>query len=574
MGCLSKSNTAPAKYNKSLHELFTENSPPTVSVNVAPLYCVGDWVEIQIKGSDPEGDVLNYQIVNPTDPLPDGLSLNNSTGLISGKLALNQGVGSSTNYAVNVRVADFFGASTHITINLFVISTCGARVGGFSLIDASNNTSLGPLHDGDVIDLSLLPSNLSIRANANPGEEDVNSVVFDFNGKNNFRTENIEPYALGGDRSGDYSSMLLPLGTNKLTATPYSLSDGKGTSGMPLSVMFTVVKTTGNHPPSLSTGSEESVPCRGDHIEISLVGKDPDNDPLVYSIDPRGDRLPDHLSIDPKTGLISGLLVKTGDEGSSTFYDLLVKATDPGGLFAYTVVHLFSIDCGLRVSSFTLVDAATDKDIMRLRSGDILNLQQLPSQLTIRADVYPEESVKSVVFDLNGKNRYRTEKLTPFALGGDNNGDYNSVPIKQGLNTVTATPFYDTDATQRDNQSFTLNFYVSANVLPGLTNKNKTEGERVAHFELTYQQIQLTAFPNPFASQLQVRLSKNLATPLRVTLQLHNTDGQLVFSRQLSVHSGIRQFDVAVPSLPKGIYWLQVLNNEKPVTKPVKLYHR
>jgi hypothetical protein len=96
-------------------------------------------------------------------------------------------------------------------------------------------------------------------------------------------------------------------------------------------------------------------------------------------------------------------------------------------------------DTYVNVSGFMLVDAATNTDIRPLLNDDWLVLSQLPPQLSVRATVYGTPG--SVVFGYNGNPNYRTENAAPYALSGDNNGDYAVQPLVGGEHTLTATPY-------------------------------------------------------------------------------------------------------------------------------------
>ncbi|MGB5819766.1 MAG: choice-of-anchor D domain-containing protein [Saonia sp.] len=114
------------------------------------------------------------------------------------------------------------------------------RVSTFTLVNADTNEEIGPLNEGDVIDLADFDAN-SFNVVANIGEEAVGSVVFDFNGDEGFRTESTAPYALGGDSNGNFRTVVFPLGTNTITATPFTERGGRGDAGIPLTVNFEVV---------------------------------------------------------------------------------------------------------------------------------------------------------------------------------------------------------------------------------------------------------------------------------------------------------------------------------------------
>jgi hypothetical protein len=114
----------------------------------------------------------------------------------------------------------------------------------FTLINADTDQPIAtfdPLNDGATLNLATLPTrNLNIRANTSPAI--VGSVRFGWNTNSNYRTQNDAPYALGGDNNGNYSAWRPSrLGTQALTATPYTRSDARGTAGTALTITFSVI---------------------------------------------------------------------------------------------------------------------------------------------------------------------------------------------------------------------------------------------------------------------------------------------------------------------------------------------
>jgi len=129
------------------------------------------------------------------------------------------------------------------------------------------------------------------------------------------------------------------------------------------------------------------------------------------------------------------------------------------------------------ISSLTLVNAATDLDIATLTNGYIVDLGTYPS-ISIRAN--PVGSVESVVFSLDG-NPIQTENLLPYAIAGDNSGDYTAWSISNGTHTVLAVP-YDQDGgsgTSGGSVSLSVNF-----VTPTPT-PTPTPGLLIADIEIT-----------------------------------------------------------------------------------------
>ncbi|MEN1785207.1 MAG: T9SS type A sorting domain-containing protein, partial [Bacteroidota bacterium] len=112
----------------------------------------------------------------------------------------------------------------------------------FVLIDATTDTALVPIADGDVINVADFPAVTDFNIEAITGDLVVESVVFDFSGQENFRTENVAPYALGGDISGDFSPLSLPFGMNTLTATAYTEDRGAGAVSATTTISFEVIE--------------------------------------------------------------------------------------------------------------------------------------------------------------------------------------------------------------------------------------------------------------------------------------------------------------------------------------------
>ncbi|MEK6155255.1 ExeM/NucH family extracellular endonuclease [Flavobacteriaceae bacterium 3-367] len=124
---------------------------------------------------------------------------------------------------------DPYRASDHdpIIVGMDLSGDVELTVTAFYLINADTNEDIGLITEGGLFDIGALPTtNLSIRAEAT---NDTESVRLELTGAlGTARTENIVPYALFGDKSGNYSGQEFGVGTYMLKATPYS---GKGLSG-------------------------------------------------------------------------------------------------------------------------------------------------------------------------------------------------------------------------------------------------------------------------------------------------------------------------------------------------------
>lgn len=116
----------------------------------------------------------------------------------------------------------------------------GTAVSSFTLVNADSDLDIGPLTNGQTVNLQTLPTrNLNVRANTTPSF--VGSVRFTFSGTPGQATESTAPYALAGDTSGNYNAWTPSLGSHTLTGTPYSGAAATGTAGTSLTVSFTVI---------------------------------------------------------------------------------------------------------------------------------------------------------------------------------------------------------------------------------------------------------------------------------------------------------------------------------------------
>jgi len=205
---------------------------------------------------------------------------------------------------------------------------------GFVLVNANNNTDIGPIANGDVIDVSSLPTmNLNIRAEAT---SDTESVRLELSGaQSTGRTENVAPYALYGDNSGNYTAHVFALGNYNLTATPYSGNSLGGIMGTGLNVSFEFVNPAIGSPLILVDASDDSVITgltEGLVINKSILGD------LTFGVIFNPDFNPNGVSFN-----LSGPLTENRTEGSSPPFSLFgdIGVNIQGKMFpvgAYTLV--------------------------------------------------------------------------------------------------------------------------------------------------------------------------------------------------------------------------------------------
>jgi hypothetical protein len=101
----------------------------------------------------------------------------------------------------------------------------------------------------------------------------------------------------------------------------------------------------------------------------------------------------------------------------------------------------------LKVTSLSLINADTDQPIAgheTITASRTIDLASLPTRnLSIRANT--NDGVRSVKFQVTGLST-KVENIKPFALLGDNNGDYNAWTPSAGNYAVTLTGYSATGA--------------------------------------------------------------------------------------------------------------------------------
>ncbi|MFY0599422.1 MAG: Ig-like domain-containing protein [Cyclobacteriaceae bacterium] len=92
------------------------------------------------------------------------------------------------------------------------------------------------------------------------------------------------------------------------------------------------------------------------------------------------------------------------------------------------------------LDSFTLMNADTNEPIQTIEDGDEFDIADTGTSLNIRANT--SGTIGSVKFDLDGTTQ-RTEGVAPYAMAGDNSGDYNVWTPSLGEHTLVATAHTD-----------------------------------------------------------------------------------------------------------------------------------
>ncbi|MFD1142845.1 leucine-rich repeat domain-containing protein [Larkinella insperata] len=130
-------------------------------------------------------------------------------------------------------------AGAPLSINFTVVEM--PTVLGFQWINCETGLPLGELREGDVVDLTSLPTrNLNIMVNTGPATG--GSMALELSGQQIYsHIESKAPFTLAGNTGSTYRSWVPAAGTYQLKATPYTGTSGSGTPGKPIMLTFTVV---------------------------------------------------------------------------------------------------------------------------------------------------------------------------------------------------------------------------------------------------------------------------------------------------------------------------------------------
>ena len=150
------------------------------------------------------------------------------------------GIGAGV-YEITYTFMEANGCTGMAIQSITVLSSEVNNISGFILVNADTDQDIMTLEEGSIIELnSLTTSNLNIRAESTA---DVESVQLQLSGAmSQNRNENVAPYALFGDLSGDYLPAEFAAGDYTLTATPYTGNNLSGTAGLSKTINFSVVE--------------------------------------------------------------------------------------------------------------------------------------------------------------------------------------------------------------------------------------------------------------------------------------------------------------------------------------------
>ncbi|MFG6443219.1 Ig-like domain-containing protein [Roseateles sp. LKC17W] len=342
--------------------------------------------------TDPDGPAASYSATG----LPPGLSIDASTGIISGTLTAAASAGGAAGvYSVTVTVSDGLGGTASQSF-AFTASNPGPTANADSASSAEDTVISGNVlaNDGDddthTASLASGPSHGSVNLNADGSY--TYTPAADFNGTDTFT------YTVT-DAQGATA-------TATVTVTIAAVNDSPAVSGTPLA-------TAG-----ASDGQAVS-------IATAAAFTDPDGPAASYS----ATGLPPGLSIDASTGLISGTLTAAASTGGAGgVYNVTVTANDGlGGSSSQTFAFTATNPGPMATADNTSVNESSSV------SGQVLSNDTDDDTLTAAVASPPTHG--SLIFNTDGTYTYTP---TP-GYNGNDSFTYTATDAQGATATATVT---------------------------------------------------------------------------------------------------------------------------------------
>ena len=358
---------------------------------------------------------------------------------------------------------DEFRASDHDPIIAGFSFAQEQEVVEVQLYDTDQQNVIASIQDGDTITLANLDTRtLGLVAVTNP--EIVGSVSLDLSGAFNFaRTEGFFPYSIFGDQGrNNIFGQVLPAGDYTLTTRVFSERLEQGEEGQGLTVSFTLVEE--EMPPVAITqyllynaDTDEIVGDIQEGSVFQVLDLDRTNLGIVALTDPTptgsvalsltGPSFPNGFrrtegfapySVFGDQGIrdINGDIFAAGSYNitGTPFTEKLAQ-----GAAGNTVSINFEVQEAevAAFTSFSLYDAASNTFVRTMNEGEVIDMTNFPGGFSIVAETTPP-AIDEVVFTVDG-SVVRTETVAPYAIAGDNNGNFVPFNRPDGNYALTVT---------------------------------------------------------------------------------------------------------------------------------------
>ncbi len=226
---------------------------------------------------------------------------------------------------------------------------------------------------------------------------------------------------------------------------------------------------------------------------------------------------------------------------------------------------------GTSITSFTLIAPNTDVDAGTINNGATIsvNTPLLGGVVNVRANTAgtPIGSVKFIMTNTSGVVvQSRIENVAPYALYGDNSGDYIAKDLFNGTYELTAIPYTQPNAIGTIGTPLTVVFTIIGSDLPIVPNTLPFGSGGVNAFNIQSPEagnlITLRVSPNPFSTE-DLMVDFSAPTQSAGTMELYDHLGRLVLRQALPERTERVALELDRVSLSAGVYYLNVRTNEQ-----------
>ncbi|MDP2318777.1 MAG: putative Ig domain-containing protein [Acidobacteriota bacterium] len=395
----------------------------------------GEPFSIQVEASDPDGDPVWYSLIGVGNTLPSGITINPTTGLISGTFPFD----SRRDYTIQIGVSEC-GA-------LAPPGVCSVVLPGSRLATVVNSSI-------EVINVNRPPEIINPGGRSN-AEADVISLPIVASDPDiatdgqvlTYRAQNLPPGLSIDPGTGVISGTI---GYNALPSYAVTIEVDDAETVPTQFVVFTWLISNVNRPPTAS--AENRTDAENATVSFGITSDDPDDDTLTYS----ATGLPAGISIDPTTGVISGTLGYT----TAGEYDVVVTVSD--GSLTATALFQWS------VTNTNAPPAITNPGNQSDLEGETVSVQIVASDVDGQALTYSASGLPpGLTIDstglITGLLSYATAGSYPAATVTVSDGvTSRSVTFTWTVTNVNRPPMVTNPGTQNSAEGATLSLPISA----------------------------------------------------------------------------------------------------------------
>ncbi|MDQ3290992.1 MAG: T9SS type A sorting domain-containing protein, partial [Bacteroidota bacterium] len=341
---------------------------------------------------------------------------------------------------------------------------------------------------------------------------------------------------VSGPSASKISSTLVanPVVTGLVEGTyVYSLvvTDSKGQVSPVDFVNVIVTSTTINTAPLANAGSDVTITLPTNSVTLNGTGTDKEGAIKQYIWNqvsgPSASKISNTLIANP---VVSGLAAGT------YVYSLVVTdaqdAVSAADFVSVNVNNNTTVTTGSQITSLTLINGDTDKDILTITEGTVLNLATLPTKnLNIRINTVAT-GVGSVKLALSGRWTINKIESAPYTLFGDeknSNGtiNYGGIALPTGDYTLKSTPYSGSNGSGTAGTALTVNFKIINQAAAATINDSTSiaSANKVTEAS-TGKATVFTNFPNPFQDQTTIQFT--FAQEEEYKVEVYNMSGELV----------------------------------------------